>query len=369
MSTAPAPLQILSPNGSVDTALLPSLPPDRLVELYRQMVMVRIMDTRMLALQRQGRIGFYGTCKGQEAATVGSGAAVAARDWVYPALREGAVLLMRGFPLDRYVAQLMGNGHDEAHGRQMPCHFGSGKYRFVTLSSVIGTQIPQAMGTAWAAKIKHDDVVTLAYFGDGATSSTDFHCALTFAAVHKVPCVFFCQNNQFAISVPFSKQTASAGIAVKAVAYGMPGIAVDGNDVLAVYRATREAVDRARSGEGPTLIEAITYRLEGHSSSDDPTRYRDETVTKAWAARDPIARFRRYLELEGLVSASLDEQIQAELKASIDAAITKAEAGPAPDVETLFTDVYAEMPAHIVEQRDEVLREQGGGSNQGAFPL
>ncbi len=369
MTGAPAPLQILSPNGSVDTALLPSLPPDRMVELYRQMVMVRIMDTRMLALQRQGRIGFYGTCKGQEAATVGSGAAVAARDWVYPALREGAVLLMRGFPLDRYVAQLMGNGHDEAHGRQMPCHFGSRKYRFVTLSSVIGTQIPQAMGTAWAAKIRGDDVVTLAYLGDGATSSTDFHCALTFAAVHKLPVVFLCQNNQFAISVPFAKQTASAGIAVKAVAYGMPGVAVDGNDVLAVYSATREAVDRARSGEGPTLIEAITYRLEGHSSSDDPTRYRDESVTKSWAQRDPIARFRRFLELEGLVSVALDEQIQAELKSSIDAAISQAEAGPAPDVETLFTDVYAEMPAHIAEQRDEVLREQGGGSNSGAFPL
>jgi pyruvate dehydrogenase E1 component alpha subunit len=369
MTTAPAPLQILSPNGSVDTALLPALPPARLLELYRQMVMVRIMDTRMLALQRQGRIGFYGTCKGQEAATVGSGAAMLERDWVFPALREGAVLLMRGFPLDRYVAQLMGNGHDEAHGRQMPCHFGSGKHHFVTLSSVIGTQIPQAMGAAWAAKIKGDDVVTLAYMGDGATSSTDFHCALTFGAVQKVPCVFFCQNNQFAISVPFSKQTASAGIAVKAVAYGMPGIAVDGNDVLAVYRATQEAVDRARSGGGPTLIEAITYRLEGHSSSDDPTRYRDEAVAKAWAQRDPIARFRRYLELEGLVSAALDEQIQAELKSAIDAAIALAEADSAPAVDTLFTDVYAQMPPHIAAEREELLREEGGGHNEGAFPL
>jgi pyruvate dehydrogenase E1 component alpha subunit/2-oxoisovalerate dehydrogenase E1 component alpha subunit len=362
-------LQILEPNGQVKLALVPRLPRERMVDLYRQMVTVRIMDTRMLALQRQGRIGFYGTCKGQEAATVGSGAAMEASDWVFPALREGAVLLMRGYPLELYVAQMMGCALDPTHGRQMPCHFSSGEHHFVSLSSVIGTQIPQAMGAAWAAKIKGDRTVVLGYMGDGATSSTDFHCALTFAGVHKVPCVFFCQNNQFAISVPFSKQTASDGIAVKAKEYGLPGVAVDGNDVLAVYRATREAVDRARAGGGPTLIEAITYRLEGHSSSDDPTRYRDEAVARQWAQRDPIVRFRRYLELEGLVSEELDEQIHAEMKARIDAAIAKAEKSPPPDVDTLFTDVYAQMPPHIAEERDEVLREQGGGTNEGAFPL
>jgi pyruvate dehydrogenase E1 component alpha subunit/2-oxoisovalerate dehydrogenase E1 component alpha subunit len=362
-------LQILEPNGQVHLALVPRLSRERLVELYRQMVTVRIMDTRMLALQRQGRIGFYGTCKGQEAATVGSGAAMEPHDWVFPALREGAVLLMRGYPLEQYIAQMMGCAMDPTHGRQMPCHFSSAEHHYVSLSSVIGTQIPQAMGAAWAAKIKGDRTVVLGYLGDGATSSTDFHCALTFAGVHKVPCVFFCQNNQFAISVPFSKQTASDGIAVKAKEYGMPGVAVDGNDVLAVYRATKEAVDRARAGGGPTLIEAITYRLEGHSSSDDPTRYRDESVAKQWAQRDPIVRFRRYLELEGLVSEALDERIHAEMKARIDAAITTAEKSPPPAVDTLFTDVYAAMPPHIAAERDEVLREQEGGTNEGAFPL
>jgi pyruvate dehydrogenase E1 component alpha subunit/2-oxoisovalerate dehydrogenase E1 component alpha subunit len=234
---------------------------------------------------------------------------------------------------------------------------------------VIGTQIPQAMGAAWAAKIKRDDVVVIGYLGDGATSSTDFHCALTFAGVHKVPCIFFCQNNQFAISVPFAKQTASDGIAVKAKAYGMAGVAVDGNDVLAVYRATQEAAERARAGEGATLIEAITYRLEGHSSSDDPTRYRDEAVTQQWIAKDPIARFRNFLDLEGLVDEALDARIRAEQKQAIDAAIATAEAAPPPDVGTLFTDVYAEMPRHIREQRDATLAEQGGGENEGAFPL
>jgi len=362
-------LQILAPNGDVDSTLLPTLSPERLVDLYRRMVTVRIMDTRMLALQRQGRIGFYGTCKGQEAATVGSGAAMEARDWVYPALREGAVALMRGMSLEHYVAQLMGCALDPTHGRQMPCHFSSAEHNYVSLSSVIGTQINQAMGTAWAAKLRHDDTAVLAYMGDGATSSTDFHAALTFAAVHKVPCVFFCQNNQFAISVPFEKQTASDGIAAKAVAYGMPGVAVDGNDVLAVYRATTEAVERARSGAGPTLIEAITYRIEGHSSSDDPTRYRDEKITKKWAQRDPIERFRNYLELENLVSDSLDKEIRAEQKTLIDAAIATAEASPDPDVETLFTDVYEKMPRHIAEQRIDLMSERGGGSNEGAFPL
>jgi pyruvate dehydrogenase E1 component alpha subunit/2-oxoisovalerate dehydrogenase E1 component alpha subunit len=362
-------LQILAPNGQVDAELLPELSEERLLELYRDMVRVRIMDTRMLALQRQGRIGFYGTCKGQEAATVGSGAAVEPHDWVFPALREGAILLMRGYPLDAYVAQLMGCALDPTHGRQMPCHFSSAEHHYVSLSSVIGTQIPQAMGAAWAARIKGDPTVVVGYMGDGATSSTDFHCALTFAAVHAVPCVFFCQNNQFAISVPFSKQTASAGIAVKAKAYGMPGVAVDGNDVLAVYRATRDAVERARSGGGPTLIEAITYRLEGHSSSDDPTRYRDQAVTEQWARRDPIARFRSYLELEGLVEEAEDEAIHAEQKRLIDAAIAKAEAAPPPAVDTLFSDVYAEMPAHIAEQQAGLADEQGGGRDDGAFPL
>ncbi len=364
-----APLQIIEPGGKVHAELVPRLPPATLVRLYEAMVRTRILDTRMLALQRQGRIGFYGTCKGQEAATVGSGLALEERDWIFPALREGAVLLLRGFPLEQYVAQLIGNALDETHGRQMPCHFSSGRHRFVSLSSPIGTQILQGMGAAWAAKIKGDQVVVLTYFGDGATSEPDFHAALTFAGVHKVPCVFLCQNNQFAISVPFARQTASDGIAVKARAYGMPGVAVDGNDVLAVYKVTREAVDRARAGGGATLIECITYRIEGHSSSDDPTRYRDEAVTREWQQKDPIARFRGYLFAQGLLDETGEAAIAASQKAAIDAAIAVAEAAPPPDVGTLFTDVYAQVPAHIAEQRDALQRERGGGQAEGAFPL
>ncbi len=363
-------LQILSPSGDVDSAGLPDLSSERMVELYRSMLTVRTMDTRMLALQRQGRIGFYGTCKGQEAATVGSGAAMTADDWVFPALREGAVLLMRGYPLEKVMGQLVGCSLDPTHGRQMPCHFSSREHNFVTLSSVIGTQISQAMGAAWASKIKGDGNAVIGYMGDGATSSTDFHCALTFAAVHKVPCVFFCQNNQWAISVPFEKQTASDGIAGKAPAYGLPGVQVDGNDVLAVYAATKEAAERARNGDGPTLIEAVTFRLEGHSSSDDPTRYRDEAVVAEWRARDPIARFRNFLELEGLVTEALDCDIQDEVKASVDAAIVVAEKAPPPEIDTLFTDVYAQVPHLLKEQRDDLLaHEHSDRENEGAFPL
>lgn len=366
---AGAVLQILSPEGQADEALVPDLSDDQLVELYRHMVRTRAIDVRMLALQRQGRIGFYGTCRGQEAATVGSGAAMDKDDWVFPALREGAVLLMRGYSLEKYMAQLVGCALDPNHGRNMPCHFGSDAHNFLTLSSVIGTQILQAMGAAWAAKIRGDATVVMGYMGDGATSSTDFHAALTIGAVHKVPCVFFCQNNQWAISVPFSKQTASEGIAAKAVGYGMPGVAVDGNDVLAVFKASREAVDRARAGEGPTLIEAITYRQEGHSSSDDPTRYRDAAVHEEWMARDPIDRYRRFLTERGLIDEGLDGEIEAWAKEAVNEAISVAEASPAPSVDTLFSDVYAEMPAHIAQQRDAVLDADPEGKATGAFPL
>lgn len=362
-------LQILSASGAVDSTLLPDFSDEQFVELYRQMLLVRTTDTRMLNLQRQGRIGFYGTCKGQEAATVGSGFAVEKEDWIFPALREGGVLLLRGYPLELYMAQLVGCGSDPTHGRQMPCHFSSAEHHFVSLSSPIGTQISQAMGAAWAMKLKGAKTIVLGYMGDGATSEPDFHAALTFGAVHKVPAVFFCQNNQWAISVPFHRQTASEGIAIKAKAYGMEGVAVDGNDVLAVYSASQQAAERARSGEGPTLVEAITYRMEGHSSSDDATRYRDDEEVASWHERDPILRYRGFLVNRGLVDDAFDKEIRASVKSEVDSAIKVAEASPPPGEDTLFSDVYAELPAHLIEQRDALASEGGGGENEGAFPL
>lgn len=334
----------------------PSLSKESLLEIYSYMTLVRLLDTRLMNLQRQGRIGFYGVSTGEEAAVIGSGYALKPEDWVFPALRQGGVALMRGMPLSVYIAQCYGNALDVQKGRQMPCHYAYKAANFVAWSSCIGTQLPHAVGAAWAARFKGDPIVVMAYLGDGASSEGDFHVALNFAGVFKVPVVFFCQNNQWAISVPFSRQTASEGIAVKAQAYGFEGVRVDGNDVLAVYKVAQKAVERAREGGGPTLIEAVTYRLGGHSSSDDPTRYRDPQEVERWQRRDPLIRFRRYLESRGLWSEKKEIQLQEKLHEEISRAIQEAEAAPPPPIETLIEDVYAEPPPRLRKQLAEVKR-------------
>jgi pyruvate dehydrogenase E1 component alpha subunit/2-oxoisovalerate dehydrogenase E1 component alpha subunit len=332
------------------------------------MLLVRALDEKLLLMQRQGRIAFFGPSAGQEAAIIGSGFVAHANDWVFPALREGGILLMRGFPLKRYFGQLFGNVWDVQKGRQMPMHFSSGPLKFVSLSSVIATQLPQAVGAAWAAKIRGTGEVVFGFIGDGGTSASDFHAAMNFAAVGKVPCVIVCQNNQWAISVPFSKQTASDGVAVKAAAYGMPGVRVDGNDVLAVVHAVGEARARAARGEGPTLVELVTYRRGGHSSSDDPTRYRDESKMPPWLLVDPLERFRAYARERGLVSAEREAALLAAVRAEIDDGLVAAEGAAQPPVDSLFTDVYAELPATLAAQRAEVVGD-GSGTAEGAFPL
>src|SRR4051812_24164617 len=273
----------------------PLLATDQLLELYRMMSLVRVLDERMMILQRQGRIGFYGTASGQEAACIGAVYPLRKTDWIFPALREASVMLFRGFPLVPYLAQVFGNSGDVTKGRQMPSHQAAGSVNQVSWSSCIGTQLPHAVGAAWAAKLQKHDTVMMAFMGDGATSSADFHSAMNFAGVFKVPLVFVCQNNHWSISIPTHQQTASESIAIKAQAYGFPGVKIDGNDVEEVYRAAKEAVDRARAGEGPTLIEAETYRMGAHSSSDDPTRYRDQAEVDRWKLRDPVDRLRTRL--------------------------------------------------------------------------
>ena len=347
----------------------PAIPADELRALLRHMVRMRVLDQRMLSLQRQGRIGFYGTAHGQEAAVTGSGYALRETDWVFPALREMGVSLWRGTTVKEIVCQLMGNSGDVLIGRQMPCHFSDRRVRTVAWSSVIGTQLPHAMGAAWAARHLGHDVVCMGYLGDGASSSGDFHAAANFAGVFKVPMVFFCQNNQWAISVPLSRQTASSSIAIKAEAYGFPGVRVDGNDIVAVIEATREAVERARRGEGPTLIEAVTFRMAGHSSSDDPSRYRDPALVAEWERRDPLARLRAWLTTDGRLAAGEEERWQEELNAEIGVAIQEAEALPPPPIETLFSDVYKEMPPHLTEQMRYARALGEGRRLEGAFPL
>ena len=359
---------VLDPEGRV-TGPVPEIPPGDLVALHRHMVKMRVLDQRMLSLQRQGRIGFYGTATGQEAAVTGSAYALRPTDWVFPALREMGVSLWRGTTVKEMVCQLIGNSGDVLIGRQMPCHFSDRRVRAVAWSSVIATQLPHAMGAAWAAKLLKHDTVMMGYMGDGASSTGDFHASANFAGVYKLPVVFFCQNNQWAISVPLSRQTASESIAIKAVAYGFPGVRVDGNDILAVIVATREAVERARRGEGPTLVEALTFRMGGHSSSDDPTRYRDAALVAEWEKRDPVTRFRAYLRGLGLVRDGDEEAWTAVYEEEIAVAVREAEALPPPAIETMFTDVYKNMPPHIAEQMRYALAMGGGTKFEGAFPL
>jgi pyruvate dehydrogenase E1 component alpha subunit/2-oxoisovalerate dehydrogenase E1 component alpha subunit len=333
------------------------------------MLKMRVLDQRMLSLQRQGRIGFYGTATGEEAAITGSAYALRDTDWIFPALRQTGVSLWRGTTVQQIVCQLIGNSGDVLLGRQMPCHFSDRKVRSVAWSSVIGTQLVHAMGAAWAAKIQKHDTVMMGYLGDGASSSADFHAAANFAGVFKLPVVFFCQNNQWAISVPLAMQTASESIAIKAQAYGFPGARVDGNDLLAVIAATREAVERARSGGGPTLVEAVTFRMGGHSSSDDPTRYRDPQIVGDWEQRDPLTRLRAWLGATGVLAAGDEERWTKELNDEIGAAITAAEALPPPPIESMFGDVYKEMPRHIEEQMRYAVAMGEGQKVEGAFPL
>lgn len=325
-----------------------------LPEMYRHMLRQRLIDERMLKRQRQGKVGFYGTITGQEATPTATALALEARDWVFPALREAGIMLVRGFPLTAWLAQVYGNAFDVLKGRQMPSHMSGRSVNQVSWSSCIGPQIPHAVGAAWAAKLKGDDVVTVGFMGDGATSQPDFHSGMNFAAVFKTPTVLICQNNHWSISVPTSKQTASKTIAVKGVAYGMPYARVDGNDVLAVYEVVKEAVGRARSGQGPTFIEAVTYRIGPHSSSDDPTLYRSEEEVEIWRKRDPLTRLEKVLHREQLMNASAREALARDINEEVLGAIRDVEHADRPALESLLEDVYAEQPWHLREQAEQL---------------
>jgi 2-oxoisovalerate dehydrogenase E1 component alpha subunit len=347
---------VLDDDGSADPAEV-QLPDADLLALYRWMILGRQLDERMVAMQRQGRIGFYIGAIGEEAAVYGTARAMAPNDWIFPCYREHGAALMRGLPLATYICDLLGNAGDLMLGHQMPCHEAWRPGLFTSISSPIATQIPQAVGAAWGARIKKEEMVALVYFGEGATSANDFHTGLNFAGVNKVPVVFACRNNGWAISVPRDRQTASQTIAQKAVAYGMHGERVDGNDLLAVYNATRRARDRAARGEGPTLLECVTYRIEGHSTSDDPRAYRPAEDVEPWRKRDPILRLRQFLAGRGVLRDGDDEKLRAEVREEILRAVKEAERPPAkPPLETLFQGVYAEPLWQQREQLEELRR-------------
>lgn len=347
-------VKVLREDGTLDPRHDPQLSAADVLAIYKAMVRTRVLDDRLVTLQRQGRIGFHIGSLGEEASILGSAFAMREQDWMFPCYREFGGAMWRGMPLQRYVDNMFGNANDPAKGRQMPDHYCYRDAKVTSISSPIGTQITQAVGFAWAAKIKKDELVAMAYFGEGATSSNEFHNGMNFAGVFKVPVVFFCRNNGWAISVPAERQTASATFAEKAIAYGMPGVRVDGNDIFAVIKVTRDAIARAARGEGPTMIEALTYRLSGHSTSDDPKAYRPEAWLEPWRALDPIGRLRKHLVKNGQWTEAQDKELETQVDAELRAAVKEAEATPLPALDTLFEGVFAEMPWHLREQAAEL---------------
>ena len=341
-------LQILDDSGRL-VGTPPDLDDKDFVEMYRLMALGRQFDRRAMNLQRQGRLGTFPPGEGQEATQIGSAYAIGPEDWVYPSYREHAVQLARGMPPVVMLSYFRG-----LPNRDWDVH----RYRMNIHTIPIATQMPHAVGHSYAARLAGENLITVVYFGDGATSESDFHSAMNFAGLWKTPTVFLCSNNGWAISMPVRNQTAASALADKAVGYGMPGVQVDGMDVLAVYSATREAVERARSGGGPTLVEAVTYRYGPHATADDPTLYRREEEVSAWRDRDPIARFKRFLVRQDLWSDDIDQQVTEE-SSKFDEALAEIEGWEEPPREEAVRHVYARIPDDLDRQFRTALGREG----------
>ena len=341
-------LQILDEKGKVDQKLEPKISNKDLLALYRWICLAREVDQRMINLQRQGRIGTLGPSTGQEAAHCVPAFLMKENDWLVGAFREAGARLMRGESIAQ--ALLFYNGFEEGNKKPQAM-------RTLPISIIVGSQTLHAVGIGYAMKYRGEkDSVVVTFLGDGGTSEGDFHEALNFAGVWQVPVVFIVQNNQWAISMPRAKQTHSKTIAQKAIAYDIPGIQVDGNDPLAMFVATREALERARKGGGPTLIEAVTYRLMMHTTADDPKKYRSDEEVEDWKKKDPLPRFRKYLEDKGIWDARKQKALDAEIKAEIDAAVKEFEAIKDLKPDACFDHVFGTKHDEIEEQRQEFLK-------------
>jgi pyruvate dehydrogenase E1 component alpha subunit len=350
-------LKILDEKGVLDQNLEPDLSDADLLKLHRAMVFARAVDSRMLNLQRQGRLGTLPLCRGQEASICAPILAIRDTDWFVGSYRELGARFMRGESL--LDALLIFNGYEVGNS-------GATDSRTLPVSIILASQLPHAVGLAYGSRYRGEkDTVVLAYFGDGATSEGDFHEALNFAGVLNSPVVFLCQNNQFAISTPRDRQTRSKTIAQKAIAYGISGIQVDGNDPLAVYQAVKEAVDRARNNQGPTLIEAVTYRMLMHTTADDPTRYRKKEDLDKWEARDPLKRFQVYLTQKGVWDESRQASMEAEIKREIDDVVKEFESEREIKPDTPFDHLFGSRVDIIEEQRAEFLEELGREGGNG----
>lgn len=367
--------QVLKQDGSpYKGARLPDLDQEKALRIYRAMLFTRALDERMMAAQRQGRLSFYMQSTGEEGAVVAFTAALDDADMIMAQYREQGALVYRGFTIDEFMNQLFGNEQDYGKGRQMPIHYGSTKLHYMTISSPLATQIPQAVGYAYGEKLEGKGHCAATIFGEGAASEGDFHAALNMAAVHEAPVIFLCRNNGYAISTPVSEQFAADGIAPRAMGYGMHAIRVDGNDALAVYEASKEARKIAVEQNRPVLIEAMTYRLAAHSSSDDPSGYRSRKEEELWRAKDPIMRMRNWMVSKKWWTEEQEKNELDSLRREVLEGMKKAEKRPPPPLETLITDVYDEvtpelqrqlnqLKAHIAKYPDAYPKSAGGANH------
>ena len=344
-------LQILNQDGSVAAgATVPDLSRDQAKKIYSDMLYTRMLDERMQGAQRQGRLSFYLTCTGEEAAVAGTIAAFQAQDMVMAQYREQLALRYRGFTTAQFMNQLFSNVEDLGKGRMMPVHYGSRELNIMTISSPLATQIPQAAGYAYGQKLKGKDACTLCYFGEGAASEGDFHAGLNMAAVLNSPVVFVVRNNGYAISTPCSEQFAGDGIAPRGLGYGIKTIRVDGNDILAVYAASVEARRIATQEQRPVLIETMTYRLGAHSTSDDPSGYRSKEEEQEWRDKDPIQRMNNWLIAQRWWDEESDSDLQKSYRTEILAELKLAEQRDKPPLGDMITDIYKTVPSHLFEQ-------------------
>ena len=344
-------LQILQPDGTVHPdAEEPDITRDTAEKMLEVMQFIRILDERMVAAQRQGRISFYLASTGEEAAAVASAAALTNDDMIMSQYREQGALAWRGYKTEQFMNQMFSNEKDPNKGRQMPIHYGDKALNFMTISSPLGTQIPQASGYAYGQKMAGKKALTICYFGEGAASEGDFHAGLNMAAVLRCPVIFFCRNNGYAISTPAEEQFAGDGIASRGIGYGVKTIRVDGNDPLAVYAATRQAKEIALKEACPVLIEAMTYRLAAHSTSDDPSGYRSKDEEEKWRQKDPVLRLSEWLNSKGWFDADAVEKRKTATRESVLAALKEAEKVPVNPIDDIVTDVYDHVPRHLNDQ-------------------
>jgi len=335
-------LTVLNENGETDEALMPELTDAEIWRMYELMVLARSFDERAVALQREGRLGTYPPIRGQEAAQVGSAFALSGAEWVFPSFREMGAHLTLGYP----IPQLLQYWSGDERAQKAPPHL-----NIFPFCVAVGSQIPHAVGAALAARYRRDPAAVVVYFGDGATSKGDFHEAMNMAGVYGLPVLFICQNNQWAISVPLKGQTASASLAQKAIAYGFEGVQVDGNDIFAVYRATQQALAKARSGAGPTFIECLTYRMADHTTADDAGRYRSPEEVALWNGRDPILRLERFLAPRGVWSEDKGREVRIQAAAIIDQAVGEMEAMPPPEAAEIFDGTLATLTPRQAGER------------------